>query len=96
MDLVNEANEAVEEANSRIAACEMRIARQLLLLVSQEVPGRDANAGARDRLENLLELKGVMVSYRDALLELDPGHEAMRGSSSVNDGLGQRRHGRSP
>jgi hypothetical protein len=70
MDLVNE---AVEEANSRIAACEMRIARQLLLLVSQKVPGRDANAGARDRLENLLELKGVMVSYRDALLELNPG-----------------------
>lgn len=93
MDLVNE---ALEDANSRIAACEKRIARQLLLLVSQKVPGRDANTGARDLLENLLELKDVMVSYRDALLELNPGHETMRGSRSVNSGLGERWHSGSP
>jgi hypothetical protein len=64
-------NEAVEEANKRIAACEMRIARQLLSLVSQKVPGRDASAGAR--LENLLENKAALVSYRDALLRLNHG-----------------------
>jgi hypothetical protein len=68
MDLVSE---AVEETNKRIAACEMRIARQLLTLVSQKVPGRNANAGAR--LENLLEAKAAMVSYRDALLERNHG-----------------------
>jgi hypothetical protein len=64
-------NEAVEEANKRIAACEMRIARQLLSLVSQKVPGRDVSAGAR--LENLLENKAALVSYRDALLRLNHG-----------------------
>jgi hypothetical protein len=70
MDLVNE---AVEEANKRIAACEMGIARQLLSLVSQKVPGRDASVGAR--LENLLELKAATVSYRDTLVELSNGDQ---------------------
>jgi hypothetical protein len=68
-------NEAIEEANKRIAACEMRVARQLLSLVSQKVPGRDANAGARDLLEHLLELKAATVSYRDALVELSNGDQ---------------------
>jgi hypothetical protein len=89
MDLVNE---AVEEANKRIAAGETRIARQLLSLLLQKVPGRDATAGARDLLEHLLELKAATVSYRDTLLELNRGipigtHQAMRGFSSVNVGL---------
>ena len=96
MDLVNK---AVKEANKRIAACETRIARQLLSLLSQKVPGSDATAGAHDLLEHLLELKAATVSYRDALVELNRGipignHEATRGSSSVNVGRGERRPSR--